>query len=97
MPWIDVFFTPVSLALKEATIAKISVLPDSIADEKVLKRSFEKNTKLVENANLKVVKAVAHIKNGKYPQEGLGTLSRLAVFGHRDYGLVTEPENIVIS
>ena len=33
----------------------------------------EKNTQLVEKANQKVVKAVADIKNGKYPKEGLGT------------------------
>ena len=55
-------------------------MPDSIADERVLKRSLEKNTQLVNNANRKVVKAVANIKNGKYPQEGLGSLSRLAGF-----------------
>ena len=55
-------------------------MPDSIADGKVLKRSLEKNTQLVEKANRKVVKAVAYIKKGKCPQEGLGTLSRLAGF-----------------
>ena len=55
-------------------------MPDSIADEKVLKRSLKKNTLLVEKAKQKIVKAVANIKNGKYPQEGLGTLSRLAGF-----------------
>ena len=55
-------------------------MPDSIADEKVLKRSFEKNTRIVEKAKRKVIKAVADIKNDKYPQEGLGTLSRLAGF-----------------
>ena len=55
-------------------------MPDSIADEKVLKRSLEKNTRLVEKAKQKVIKAVADIENGKYPQEGLGTLSRLAGF-----------------
>lgn len=55
-------------------------MPDSIADEKVLKRSLEKNTQLVRNANKKIVKAVANIKDGNYPQEGLGTLSRLAGF-----------------
>ena len=55
-------------------------MPDSIADEKVLKRSFEKNTQLVKKANQKVVKAVIDIKKGKYPQEGLGALSRLAGF-----------------
>ncbi len=65
-------------------------MPDSIADEKVLKRSLKKNIQLVENASSKIVKAVARIKNGKYPQEGLGTLSRLVGFlsqrlwfGHR--------------
>ena len=55
-------------------------MPDSIADEKVLKRSLKKNTQLVKRANRKVVKAVAHIKDGKYPKEGLGLLSRLAGF-----------------
>ena len=55
-------------------------MPDSIADEKGLKRSLEKNTRLVNNAKRKVIKAVADIKNGKCPQEGLGMLSRLAGF-----------------
>ncbi len=55
-------------------------MPDSIADEKVLKRSHKKNTQLVKNANSKIVEATAHIKNGKYPQEGLGLFSRLAGF-----------------
>jgi len=65
-------------------------MPDSIADEKVLKRSLKKNTQLVEKANQKIVKVVANIKNGKYSQEGLGSLSRMAGFlsqrlwfGHR--------------
>ena len=55
-------------------------MPDSIADEKVLKRSLKKNTQLVENANRKIIKAVSDIKNGNYPKEGLGLLSRLAGF-----------------
>lgn len=65
-------------------------MPDSIADEKVLKRSFEKHVLLVEKANRKIEKVVANIKSGKYPQEGLGILSRMAGFlsqrlwfGHR--------------
>ena len=37
-------------------------MPDSIADEKVLKRSFKKNILLVENANKKIVKAVVILK-----------------------------------
>ena len=44
-------------------------MPDSIADEKVLKRSLQKNNQLVKNANSKIAEAIAHIKNGKYPQE----------------------------
>lgn len=55
-------------------------MPDSIADEKVLKRSLTKNTRLVKNANRKIEKAVTDIKNGKYPKEGLGIFSRLAGF-----------------
>ena len=65
-------------------------MPDSIADEKVLKRSLKKNKQLVEQAARKTVKAIAAIKAGRYPQEGLGILSRLAGFvtqriwfGHR--------------
>jgi len=65
-------------------------MPDSIADEKVLKRSLKKNTQLVEQAERKTIQAVACIKNGQYPQEGMGALSRLAGFflqrlwfGHR--------------
>ena len=66
------------------------IMPDSIADEKVLKRSYEKNWQLVTKAKTKIVKAVADIKVGRYPKEGLGTFSRLAGFisqrlwfGHR--------------
>ena len=55
-------------------------MPDSIADEKVLKRSYKKNIQLVKKANSKIVKAVCCIKNGRYPQEGLGFLSQLAGF-----------------
>lgn len=56
-------------------------MPDSIADEKVLKRPLEKNIQLVESANKKIKVAVADIKRGKYPQEGLGLLYRIAGFG----------------
>ena len=65
-------------------------MPDSIADEKVLKRSLKKNTQLVKKAKSKIIQAVACIKDGKYPQEGMGALARFAGFfsqrawfGHR--------------
>lgn len=61
-------------------------MPDSIADEKALKRPLEKNKELVKAAEEKIDKAVQNIKNGKPPQEGIGLLYRLAgLFGQRLY------------
>ncbi len=61
-------------------------MPDSICDEKVLKRSFEKNVTLIRKAENKIKKAVRLVKEGKPPQEGIGILSRLAGFwGQRLY------------
>ena len=47
-------------------------MPDSIADERALKRSFEKNNELVRKAEKKIDSAVENIKNGKPPREGIG-------------------------
>ena len=59
-------------------------MPDSIADEKVLKRPKEKNTELIRNAELKIKNAVVSIKNGKPPRNGLSFLSRIiGFFGQR--------------
>ncbi len=55
-------------------------MPDSIADERVLKRTPEKNRRLVAAAGQKLAKAGAAIRRGKYPQQGLGLLSRAAGF-----------------
>lgn len=61
-------------------------MPDSIADEKALKRSAEKNKELVRAAEKKIDKAVRGMKSGKPPQEGIGLLYRLAgLFGQRLY------------
>lgn len=61
-------------------------MPDSIADEKALKRSAEKNKELVRAAEKKIDRAVQSIKNGKPPQEGIGLLYHLAgLFGQRLY------------
>ena len=63
-------------------------MPDSICDEKALKRSFEKNKKIVMKAEEKICKSVGDIKNGKPPQEGLGIVCHLAgLFGQRLYFL----------
>ena len=59
-------------------------MPDSIGDEKVLKRPLEKNRELVKEAEQKIEKAVQLLKSGKPPQEGIGIGYRLAgFFGQR--------------
>lgn len=61
-------------------------MPDSIADEKALKRPLEKNKELVRSAERKIDRAVQDIHNGKIPQEGIGFLCYLAgLFGQRLY------------
>ena len=61
-------------------------MPDSIADEKALKRSLEKNRELVTLAEKKIEKAVQNMKNGKASQEGIGFFYHLAgLFGQRLY------------
>lgn len=61
-------------------------MPDSIADEKALKRPMEKNVKLVKAAEKKITNAVLDMKNGRPPQEGIGLLYHLAgLFGQRLY------------
>lgn len=61
-------------------------MPDSISDEKALKRKYEKNLALVRNAEIKIQKTVLQIKDGKPPQEGLGIRYHIAgLFGQRLY------------
>lgn len=61
-------------------------MPDSISDEKVLKRSFASNKKLILNAEKKIKQAVRKLKNGTPPQEGIGFLYHFAgLFGQRLY------------
>lgn len=61
-------------------------MPDSIADEKALKRPIEKNVELVKAAEKKIKSAVWDLKNGRPPQEGIGLLYHLAgLFGQRLY------------
>ena len=66
------------------------MMPDSIADEKVLKRTPAKTRRLVDNAGRKIARAADSIRRGKAPRQGLGPLARLAGFlaqrlwfGHR--------------
>lgn len=55
-------------------------MPDSIADEKVLKRTPERNRRLVQAAGQKLARAAGAIRKGRYPRQGLGMLSRVAGF-----------------
>ena len=65
-------------------------MPDSIADEKVFKRPFEKNKANVENSVRKAQQAARDIKDGRYKKQGLGVMPRFVGFisqrlwfGHR--------------
>ena len=61
-------------------------MPDSIADEKALKRPLEKNKELVIQAEQKIKECVRQLKEGHPPLEGMGLLYRLAgFFGQRLY------------
>ncbi len=61
-------------------------MPDSIADEKALKRPLEKNRELVKQADRKIKESVKRLKAGNPTREGIGVLYRLAgFFGQRAY------------
>ena len=61
-------------------------MPDSIADEKALKRPLEKDKEIVKQAEQKVKEAVGRLKEGHPTQEGIGQLYRFAgFFGQRLY------------
>jgi len=59
-------------------------MPDSIGDEKVLKRTAEKNRSLIAEADRKIEAAVQKLKFNNAPREGLGFLYHMAgLFGQR--------------
>lgn len=61
-------------------------MPDSICDEKVLKRPLEENKKLVQEAREKIKRSVRKWKDGKPTQEGIGGFYQMAgLFGQRLY------------
>lgn len=61
-------------------------MPDSIGDEKALKRSLQENQTLVKKAALKVKSAAHDLKSGNPLQEGIGLQYHLAgLFGQRLY------------
>ncbi len=61
-------------------------MPDSVADEKALKRPLEKNRELVKQADQKIKESVKRLRDGNPTQDGIGVLYRLAgFFGQRAY------------
>ena len=61
-------------------------MPDSIGDEKALKRPLEKNKELVRQAEQKIAESVKALKDKKPTREGLGLLYHMAgLFGQRLY------------
>jgi ferredoxin len=59
-------------------------MPDSIADVKALKKSHERNEAIVRAAEKAVEAASLSIKEGRYPQQGLGFWAHMAgLFGQR--------------
>ena len=53
-------------------------MPDSVCDSKLLKKSFETNRKIIEQADEKIENWVEKIKEGVYPREGLSFFSHIA-------------------
>lgn len=53
-------------------------MPDSISDVKLLKKSDEKNRKMIRTANQKIEKCAANIRQGNYPKDGLYFYHRIA-------------------
>lgn len=59
-------------------------MPDSIADEKMLKRTMVQNQKLVARAAAKAKRAAKALRARKPPRDGLGWMCRFAgLFGQR--------------
>lgn len=52
-------------------------MPDSVCDVKLLKKSADENRKIIINADKKIEKTAAEIRNGKYPHDGITFFSHL--------------------
>lgn len=53
-------------------------MPDNICDERVLKRTYEKNCLLIQNAQDRMIQCSEDFMNGRYEKNGLGFFSRTA-------------------
>ncbi len=59
-------------------------MPDSVCDSKLLKRSTEKNRRIIRQTDKKIEVIAAKIRQGKYPKDGITPISHLiGLFGQR--------------
>lgn len=59
-------------------------MPDSVCDNKLLKKDIEENRKIVRSADKRIEQVAEQIKQGKYPKEGLSFLAHIkGLFGQR--------------
>ena len=52
-------------------------MPDSICDNKLLKKSMEENRQIVKCADQRIEQIAEQIRRGQYPQEGLSAVSHI--------------------
>lgn len=59
-------------------------MPDSVCDNKLLKKDIEENRQIVKNADRRIEQVAEQIRRGKYPQEGLSFIAHIkGLFGQR--------------
>ena len=59
-------------------------MPDSVCDNKLLKKDIEENRQIVKNADMRIEQVAGQIRRGKYPQEGLSFIAHIkGLFGQR--------------
>lgn len=52
-------------------------MPDSVCDNKLLKKSMEENRQIVKCADQRIEQIAEQIRRGQYPQEGLSAVSHI--------------------
>ena len=59
-------------------------MPDSVCDNKLLKKDIEENRQIVKNADMRIEQVAEQIRRGKYPQVGLSFIAHIkGLFGQR--------------
>lgn len=59
-------------------------MPDSVCDDKKLKKSAEENREIIKAAEKKIIDTAEQIRRGSYPQDGVTFISHMAgLFGQR--------------